>query len=377
MSDSLGDWNDGVNWDPSFGPNDNTHTATFGGAITASRTVVTDEAVTVKAVTFANTNSYVIGGAGSVTLEADSGNASITVNGSADAGSHQFQAVVNVASNTDIDVGAGAELVFNNALNLNGNTVNKTGAGALIINNQLNTGGGTLNNNAGSLQGGGTVGGNLNNNAEVAPTGVLTVNGNYVQAASSTLAIDVDGASVFDQLDVEGTANLDGDLIVSVGSDADPTMRAQTDELPLVTADMINGTFDSVEYDGMSLSSGSNYAGTNQEGDDGLFRILSYDDTEVTVTNYLAAVGDANGDRVIDGQDFVIWNTNKFTAGNSWEDGDFNGDGLVDGQDFVLWNGNKFTSVDGFAVPEPTFMTGGWLALLLVSRRLLLRRGGR
>ncbi len=39
----------------------------------------------------------------------------------------------------------------------------------------------------------------------------------------------------------------------------------------------------------------------------------------------------------------------------AWDDGDFNGDGFVDGQDFVLWNSSKFTSSDVKQVPE----TGG------------------
>jgi len=35
--------------------------------------------------------------------------------------------------------------------------------------------------------------------------------------------------------------------------------------------------------------------------------------------------------------------------------GDFNFDGFVDGQDFIIWNSYKFTSVgdDVFGVPEP------------------------
>ncbi|MEM8678782.1 MAG: dockerin type I repeat-containing protein [Planctomycetota bacterium] len=78
-------------------------------------------------------------------------------------------------------------------------------------------------------------------------------------------------------------------------------------------------------------------------------------------------VGDANLDGTVDGQDFVIWNDNKFGASAAWCAGDLNADGFVDGLDFVLWNGNKFTSVFQ-AVPEPH--GGGFLVLL----GLLLRR---
>ena len=73
-------------------------------------------------------------------------------------------------------------------------------------------------------------------------------------------------------------------------------------------------------------------------------------------------LGDANLDGVVDGQDFIEWNTNKFTSQAAWTLGDFSADGIVDGQDFILWNSNKFQSSDAIsAVPEPT---SGIVALL-------------
>ncbi len=52
--------------------------------------------------------------------------------------------------------------------------------------------------------------------------------------------------------------------------------------------------------------------------------------------------GDANLDGVVDGQDFIVWNSNKFGPGTGWCSGDFNADGVVDGPDFIIWNGRKF-----------------------------------
>ncbi len=57
-------------------------------------------------------------------------------------------------------------------------------------------------------------------------------------------------------------------------------------------------------------------------------------------------LADANLDGVVDGQDFIVWNGNKFTTSSAWTRGDFNVDGVVDGQDFILWNANKFQSAD-------------------------------
>jgi subtilisin-like proprotein convertase family protein len=57
-------------------------------------------------------------------------------------------------------------------------------------------------------------------------------------------------------------------------------------------------------------------------------------------------LGDANLDGTVNGDDFLIWNSNKFTSGNGWCGGDFNADGTTDGGDFLFWNANKFQSSD-------------------------------
>lgn len=75
--------------------------------------------------------------------------------------------------------------------------------------------------------------------------------------------------------------------------------------------------------------------------------------------------GDANLDAVVDGSDFGIWNSNKFTTTPAWCSGDFNADGVVDGSDFGIWNSNKFQSSDGVSiVPEPTAIGAWWLVSL-------------
>ena len=81
--------------------------------------------------------------------------------------------------------------------------------------------------------------------------------------------------------------------------------------------------------------------------------------------------GDANLSGAVDGSDFGIWNTSKFSTNSAWCSGDFNASGAVDGSDFGIWNGNKFRSSDGVsAVPEPVL---GWLGCSLVL--WLIRRG--
>jgi len=83
--------------------------------------------------------------------------------------------------------------------------------------------------------------------------------------------------------------------------------------------------------------------------------------------------GDANLDGTVDGQDFLAWNSSKFTNTAAWTAGDFNGDGVVDGGDFLTWNSNKFTSADGHdgyaSVPEPSSMLLVLLGAAWTARR--------
>ena len=85
-------------------------------------------------------------------------------------GNHEFQARVNLHSDTDVTIASGFTLEFNNRLNLNGNTLSKLGFGEVAINNVLATGGGTVNVQAGTISGNGTVGGDvINDGGTISP----------------------------------------------------------------------------------------------------------------------------------------------------------------------------------------------------------------
>ena len=88
-------------------------------------------------------------------------------------------------------------------------------------------------------------------------------------------------------------------------------------------------------------------------------------------------LGDANLDGNVDGADFLVWNSNKFTSAPAWCSGDFNADGVVDGVDFLTWNANKFQSADSAsAVPEPSSQIALMVVGLAVAtyRRQLYRQ---
>ena len=185
---SSGDWNSASNWAPSVGPpgaSDSAEpfsshqTATFGGTISENRTVFTDRAVNVRSILFDNTNSYAIAGHGNVNLIATTA-AGQSTQISVAQGSHQFQAIVELATDTSVDIASGSSLEFNNRLLLNGHTLIKTGEGTLAVSNDVVSGGGTINLSQGTLEGNGSVGGDVLNDG-----GIVSPGNNGVQSASA------------------------------------------------------------------------------------------------------------------------------------------------------------------------------------------------
>ena len=65
----------------------------------------------------------------------------------------------------------------------------------------------------------------------------------------------------------------------------------------------------------------------------------------------LAVTGDANGDGLVDGPDYVIWlNHYNTSVSNGAASGDFDGNGFTDGLDYVQWLNNYNTT----SSPNPT-----------------------
>lgn len=66
-------------------------------------------------------------------------------------------------------------------------------------------------------------------------------------------------------------------------------------------------------------------------------------------------VGDANGDRKVDGQDYIPWLLHYGSpTTNAATDGDFNIDGKVDGVDYILWLNNYGATATITQSPTPT-----------------------
>ena len=365
--DATGAWASMTNWTPAGIPGTSEHTAVFGAAITANRTVTVDENVTVQNIEFDNVNTYAIAGTGTVQLDAGTA-AAATLN--VVQGTHEFQARVALLGDVSADINTGSTLEFNNRLNLNGSTLTKTGEGTLAVNNRVTAGaGGAIVGGAGVISGSGTVGGDLSNNAVVAPgnsPGILTVDGNFTQSAGGTLEIELASnggvaGTDHDRLAVTLAASLDGTLDLQLDGGYTPTIGDSF--AGIVTAGTRSGSF----------------ATTNNVVIDGRRGVaVTYTETAVNAQIGLRGNTDiASGDVDVDTSDLTTSIINFTSAGGTgkvWADGDMDGDGDVDTSDLTTSIIN-FTSAlgaggaVGSAVPEPSS-----LILLLLGMTVMWGR---
>jgi hypothetical protein len=252
----LGNWSSPSSWNPLGGPpNNEAHIARFGDLVSVPTTVVTNDQVTVNRIEFNNSaNGYAIGGLGGVTLTQ---NTATEEDPRIDvvAGDHQFQAPLTINNDTTVGVAAASSLIFNNALNLGGNTLFKTGLGNMAINNALNSGGGAVQCLEGTCSGTGTVGGDLiNNGGTVSPgnsPGVMEVPGDFTQYDGSTLLIELAGTaagSQYDVLQVDGEASLGGTLEVTLLDGFEP---AAGDSFEILEFAFVAGGFDELILPGL------------------------------------------------------------------------------------------------------------------------------
>ena len=163
----------------------------------------------------------------------------------------------------------------------------------------------------------------------------------------------------------------DGEFNVLIGD----SVGVDWVRLELLVADVaLAGDFN---FDGSLTADDINLLCQALGGDDLAFDLTG--DGQVTVADLDQLIvdeigtlfGDANLDGVVDGADFLAWNSNKFISGVGWESGNFNCDDTVDGADFIVWNANKFQSANLAGVPEPAGMI--WL-FALVGPAMLLGR---
>jgi autotransporter-associated beta strand protein len=176
---------------------------------------------------------------------------------------------------------------------------------------------------------------------------VMTVTGNFQQSAGSIFQVEVAGGSTLNKMLVTGSAQLAGDLAVSLASGFTPLPSA---EFTILDSASMTGQFANVP------------AGTRVPTADlaGSF-LVNYDAAQsaVKLSSYAAAIpGDFNFDLSVDYDDLVEWQTNYGTTMN--------------GRDFLTWQRNFGTTAQtatNVAVPEPGSVMLACVGLLVCAFR--------
>jgi len=319
-TDSSSGWSEVNNWNPMSIPQANNQTAIFGSVLTSPETVDINQPVLVKAIQL-DAPQVVFAGTSNITLEANVGNSGIEVL----QGNHKFNVQVTLNNTTDASATVGTELNLNGILNLNGNTLNVSGAGQVNI-NTLATGVGTINNT-------GVLG----------TEGLTGISGSIT--SSGTLDIDIGGQALglFDAFGVTGTATLSGLIDVDLTGGFSPTPG---DLFTILTASSVSDL-------GLSLSGPSA----------SLFSLIVNADSVVLQANGASLAGDFDLDNDVDGRDFLFWQREFGTT--------------LDATDLANWESNFGTVLPLVgavaSVPEPTsyllMMVGAYGILAARSRR--------
>ena len=210
----------------------------------------------------------------------------------------------------------------------------------------------------GKLAGKGTLIGEVINAGATSPgasTGVLAIDGDYLQEASGRLTIEIGGndnssptLKQFDQLLVFGHADLGGTLDVSLVNGFVPSVG---DSFPILKA-----TGGLTAFDAFNLPA--------LPSDRAWAMSASLDTLALSIVGTTpASPADFNGDGVVDATDLAAWQVG-FGGTTS---GDADGSGEVDGNDFLTWQ-REFTASGGgslqTSVPEPAGVTLVFAAIL-------------
>ncbi|HRK31951.1 MAG TPA: hypothetical protein PLD59_12805 [Tepidisphaeraceae bacterium] len=351
--DTSGNWNVGGNWSNGSVPDGVGVGVNLLGAITAGRTVYSDTAITAGTITMTNANTYVIAGAGSLTLQASSGNAAINVG----AGTQKINIPTFLGSNTTATVAAGATLVIADPLNLNGRTFTPAGAGTTLIEAPVrSTAPGSI------VVAGGTTVLNYGIGDAATPSAAAVAN-TSLQVTGSKAVINAN--QNLRGLDAV-TANA-GDQEIDVGTAlvrVYPANRAA--EEAAIIADIK-----------AAIASGSGRDGIYSSADPGPSFSVGVTDQAIDARGDLHVLvrltrnGDANLDGAVNLNDFTALAA-QFGSSGTWDQGDFNYSGAVDLNDFTELAANFGLSAGDVArgaVPEPASFGVIALAAGLVARR--------
>lgn len=319
---SSGDWNVASNWSGASVPNAVGAKARLFSAISSSKTIYTDTAVTLGTLRFNNANTYVIAGSGTLTLDGGGAAALVEVQ----AGTHKINLPLTIASDTTLDVATGATLKISDPVVIaSGKALTPAGAGSVVYESTIT----------------------LEPSSSITLASASHVPALTLQGVSSAVVATHTGVSPtllqVDSLSIDPGSKLDlknNALLVSASPSA-------------VRAMIKDGSIDSTSAT--------------------LTQDLGYLDAGSGKTSVMyTLLGDLNLDQQVDSLDFSeLVAGYGMLSGAHWRDGDVNYDDKVTTVDFNALAGNfgvPFAGVPslGSVVPEPgalllCFMALGWL----------------
>jgi exopolysaccharide biosynthesis protein len=372
---TTGSWTGGV-------PNAPGAAARFGSAIGSARTVTLTSNNTAGLLEFDNTNSYTIGGASTLTLDATAGPAVVR----ALAGTHTLAAPLAIIDTTEFDAAAGTTLnVTSSISNASGKIIRMQGDGLVVLSGSQNHGAGAqVNVNAGTLRIMTDLGGSspvaLKLNAGITDIRSQQHLLDVTMLGTSLATVQAGGGNTFraNTLSIAAGAELDlndNDLVVTSGSFS--TIQG------LVLAGYAAG-IDSTKK-GITSTSGQASGGVTilalfnnalagmAQWPPGSGQTIS----ATAIVGKYTYLGDTNMDGQVTPQDYTAVDSNlgsnNIDRGIAWFYGDTNFDGNVTPQDYSgidaalgLGAGNPLAAG---AVPEPGTIAALGLGMLLIRQR--------
>ena len=310
--DKMGNYNNASNWGGTV-PNAIGAEADLFGSITTSRSVNTDTAITLGTLNFNNANTYVLGGAGSLTMQTSSGAASVIVQ----AGTQKINLPLTIASSTNLNVSSGATLLISDPVTIDaGKTLAAIGSGTVTYQSTITVGTGATFAVSSSTS--------ANALTLLAGADATISNSSSGKALVQLGSLSLGSASVIDLKS--------NDLVVHIG------------DLSAITAAVKSG-FAGGAWNGSGATSSTAAANTSHLTTLGVAAFgsgtaissidgatLAAGDVVVKYTYY----GDADLNGKVDASDYSRIDSGYLTKATGWANGDFNYDGVINGSDYTL-----------------------------------------
>ncbi len=316
-STGSGDYNVSGNWTNAV-PNGVDAEADFLGSITANHTVYSDTSITLGKIVFNNASTYVLAGAGSLTLQTSTGSASVD----AQAGVQKITLPTTIASNTVFQAESGAKLIIGAPVTVNaGKSLTQAGAGMVEYQSTITV-----------LNGASVALAPTSHASSLTLSGVST--GSIIaQTSASKKALELDSLTI----QTGSTFDLhNSDLVVHAG------------DLATISAQIKSGfNATGTNWAGAGITSSTASADSTHLTAVGVIKNLSagsaiygiFDQVAVQPGDILVKYtyyGDSNLDGVVDGSDYTLIDAAFNSHLTGWYNGDYNYDGVVNGSDYTL-----------------------------------------